>query len=123
MPGWDVIAAFTAYNLEITKNEGVNEGNQPTRVPEIWGSLWTDYTLKSTAFAGLGAGFGVRYLGESYADEANDLRVDDAFLTDAAIHYEREGWRLGLNVSISSTRPMSRPATDRRHASTAKAAR
>jgi iron complex outermembrane receptor protein len=99
MPGLSLIASFTAMDLEVTKSDGEDEGKKPTGIPQVLGAVWADYTLPKGIFKGVGAGAGLRYQGQSYADEANDYRVDDALLTDAALHYERAGWRVALNVT------------------------
>ncbi|SNB64314.1 iron complex outermembrane recepter protein [Arboricoccus pini] len=99
MPGLNLLASFTAMDLEVTKSTGEDKGKKPVGQPQVLGAFWADYTHPNGRFKGLGAGLGVRYQGQSYADEANDYRVDDALLGDAAIHYERAGWRVALNVT------------------------
>jgi iron complex outermembrane recepter protein len=47
---------------------------------------------------GFGFGGGVRYIGKSFADNANTLVVPSVVLGDAAIHYEWQNWRAALNV-------------------------
>ncbi|MCW4116317.1 TonB-dependent siderophore receptor [Aurantimonas sp. MSK8Z-1] len=93
-------AAFTAYDLEITENvDPTLVGNRPYLVPEVLGSLWLDYTLKSGPAEGLGFGGGLRYVGSSYADNQNTLEVPSVTLFDAAIHYEKDDWGVSLNVN------------------------
>ncbi|MGE3290863.1 MAG: TonB-dependent siderophore receptor [Geminicoccaceae bacterium] len=99
LPGLNVIGAYTLMDLEVTESTGPDEGNVPVGVPESMASTWADYTIQSGPLAGAGAGLGVRWVGRSYADEANDLRVDDYLLTDAALYYERQGWRAAVNVT------------------------
>jgi len=41
----------------------------------------------------------VRYRGESWADDANTLRVKDATVFDAGIRYEKNDWKAALNVT------------------------
>ncbi|MBK1697957.1 TonB-dependent siderophore receptor [Rhodovibrio salinarum] len=93
-------AALTRYDLEITDDIDQSiVGNQPRLVPETLASVWLDYTIHTGTFQGLGFGAGVRYQGESYADNANTLKVPDAAPVDAAIHYDRDGWGVSLNVT------------------------
>ena len=47
---------------------------------------------------GLSAGAGIRYLGESWANEANTLKVPDATVVDAAIRYRQAGWGVSVDV-------------------------
>lgn len=98
--GLNLVGAYTVYDLETTKDlNPANIGLMPTGVPESFGSLWIDYTVQDGTFKGLGVGAGVRFVGESYADAANTLRVPGYTLADAALHYERDNWRVALNVS------------------------
>jgi iron complex outermembrane receptor protein len=100
MEGFNLIGAYTIYDLETTKDlNPANIGLLPTGIPETFGSLWVDYTVQEGTFKGFGVGAGVRFVGESYADAANTLKVPSYTVADAAIHYERDNWRIALNVS------------------------
>ena len=69
--------------------DGVSrEGNRPILAPENLASAWMDYTFQSGAFKGLLLGGGVRYVGSTWADEANTFKNDDHLLADAAIRYD-----------------------------------
>jgi iron complex outermembrane receptor protein len=95
-----VTAAFTALDLEITKDTNAAiVGNQPFVVPEIMASASFDYTFRGNAFDGISIGAGVRYYGESYADQENTLKVPDVTLFDAKIGYEWQNWGIDLNVT------------------------
>lgn len=100
MDGLSLIGAYTAYELEVTRDLDLTvNGKVPTNTPQQFGSLWLDYTLQDGAWKGFGFGAGVRYTGQSFADQQNTLRVPDFVLGDAAIHYERDRWRAAVNVS------------------------
>lgn len=96
--GLDLIAAYTCNDLEITENSGVNEGNTPDGSPKHRASLWADYTILFGVLNGLGFGAGVRYVGETFGDEANSFEVPDYTLADAAIHYDWRGFGFAVNV-------------------------
>jgi iron complex outermembrane receptor protein len=99
MPGLKLMGAFTTYNLFISKDlNPALIGKSPTNTPHQVGSVWGDYTFQDGPLRGFGFGGGVRYVGSSYADMANTLRVPSVVLGDAAIHYEWQGWRAALNV-------------------------
>jgi iron complex outermembrane receptor protein len=99
MPGLKLMGAFTTYNLFISKDlNPALIGKSPTNTPHQVGSVWGDYTFQDGPLRGFGFGGGVRYVGSSYADTANTLRVPSVVLGDAAIHYEWQGWRAALNV-------------------------
>ncbi|ESR26451.1 TonB-dependent siderophore receptor [Lutibaculum baratangense] len=92
-------ATFTTYDLEIEDDANpAFIGNQPYLIPETLASLWIDYTVRGGTFDGLGFGAGVRYQGESYADNENTLKVPDATVFDAAIRYERDNWGVSLTA-------------------------
>ena len=55
--------------------------------------------LRTGWLAGFGFGGGARYVGESFADQANTLAVPARGLFDAALHYEYQQWRAALNVT------------------------
>ncbi|SCY24837.1 TonB-dependent siderophore receptor [Microvirga guangxiensis] len=100
MEGLNLVGAYTLYDLETTKDlNPANIGLMPTGTPESFGSLWLDYTVQEGTFRGFGVGAGVRFVGESYADAANTLTVPSYTVADAALHYERDNWRVALNVS------------------------
>ncbi|MBJ3774382.1 TonB-dependent siderophore receptor [Acuticoccus mangrovi] len=96
----DVKGAFTAYDLTIVDdaNEAII-GNQPYLIPNVLASLWMNYTVPTGRFAGVEIGGGVRYQGESYADNENTLKVPDAFIFDARLAYERDNYGVSLNVT------------------------
>lgn len=103
--GLDMIAAYSYVDMEITESLAGYEGNQLNSVPKHTVSLWGDYTVQTGGFAGLGAALGVRYVGESYGDDANTVRNDAHTYVDAAVHYdfgkldpELDGLRLQVNA-------------------------
>ncbi len=98
--GLKAIAAFTAYDIEITEDTNpALIGNRPNVVPEILASGWLDYTVQEGPFKGLGFGAGVRYVGFSYADNENTLEVPAATVFDAGIRYTRDNFTVALNVN------------------------
>ena len=97
--GLDLVASYTNFDIEITKSDNPIEiGKDPLQTPETLASLWADYTFQYGMLEGFGLGGGVRYVGSSYADLANTIKVPDSTVFDAAIHYEYEDVRLALNV-------------------------
>ncbi|MDJ1156680.1 TonB-dependent siderophore receptor [Chelatococcus sp. SYSU_G07232] len=99
MDGLDLIATYTYTDAEISKDTNTAiVGNVPAVTPRHMASGWLDYTLQSGPLKGLGFGGGVRYVGASYADNANSFRNEAFTLVDAAIHYEWQNWRLAVNA-------------------------
>ncbi|WP_049766139.1 TonB-dependent siderophore receptor [Rhodopseudomonas palustris] len=98
-PGFKVMGSFTTTNIFVSKDgNAALIGTVPTNTPRQLTTGWADYTFQDGALAGFGFGGGVRYVGSSFADQANTLTVPAVVLGDAAIHYERQNWRLALNV-------------------------
>ncbi|MBU1312713.1 MAG: TonB-dependent siderophore receptor [Alphaproteobacteria bacterium] len=98
---WRMLGSFTYADVEVTGNapNPALVGNAPYIVPDVTASLWLDYAFTSEALDGLSIGAGLRYKGESFADEANTLKVPDATLVDAAIRYQKNDWTASLNVA------------------------
>ncbi len=105
-PAFRLTASYTYSDLETTgTTTAAALGKRPTGSPEHMGSAWADYTLETGPLAGLGLGGGVRYVGSTYADTANTLKVPAATLFDAAIRYDLgkaaarlEGARVAINA-------------------------
>ncbi|MBL0402576.1 TonB-dependent siderophore receptor [Microvirga aerilata] len=98
--GLKAIASVTAYDIEITKDSNAALiGNRPNVVPEFLASGWLDYTVQEGALKGLGFGAGVRYVGFSYVDNENTLKVPSSTVFDAGIRYTRENVTVALNVN------------------------
>lgn len=102
--GLNLVAAVTSYDLKTVEGTSLDLGKVPVSIPETFASLWADYTIPFGEWKGFGFGGGVRYVGSSFADVANTLRVSDYVLFDAAIHYERDGWRAALNIQNAGDR-------------------
>ena len=100
LPGLNVRGGYAYIDSVITRDpDGGFQGNVPYTVPRNRFSLWSDYTLQSGQFAGVQLGGGVRYVGETFGDDANTIRVPDATVADVLLAYTRDGYRLALNVT------------------------
>lgn len=97
-PELNLIANYT-YDKVINTKDTDYQGKRPYNVPEHTGSLWADYTFKNGGLKGFGVGGGARYVGSTYGDSANTLRVPGYTLFDAMVHYDVDSWRLQLNAS------------------------
>ena len=97
--GLKAIGSFTAYHITNTKDLDTSiVGKVPYGVPERLASVFLDYTIPDGAFRGLGFGAGERFTGHSYADAQNLYTVPAYALTDIGAHYERDGYRIAVNV-------------------------
>ncbi|SFA81026.1 iron complex outermembrane recepter protein [Rhizobium sp. NFR07] len=94
-------AAYSYLDAEITENAGVNEGNQPERVPAHQASAWVSYTVPSQGFLGdMTFGVGGRYMSSYYFDDANTQSSDSSVIFDASFSYKiRENTTFQLNAT------------------------
>jgi len=99
-PEFKMVGSVSSYDLYISKDPNAALlGKRPVAIPTVLASLWGDYTFQSGPLAGFGFGGGLRYVGESFADQANTLAVPARGLADAVLHYEYRQWRAALNVT------------------------
>lgn len=102
--GLDVTASYTYLDSEITNSNSTvtldrglgtrtstrpQRGTEPTAVPNHMAAVWANYTFQEGApAAGLGIGGGIRYVGQTWGDTANTLRVPDYTLVDLMARYD-----------------------------------
>lgn len=102
--GWNLRAAYAYVDAVITQDP-VNVGKAPPTVPLNRTSLWSDYTLRSGPLAGVQFGGGIRYVGATWGNDANTFKVEAATVLDALLAYNKDNWRLSLNVTnLADTR-------------------
>ncbi|MRT63970.1 TonB-dependent siderophore receptor [Pseudomonas sp. CAH-1] len=65
-----------------------NKGNSPTQAPKQMLSLWADYNFHQGTLDGLRLGGGVRYVGYSWVDAENSMKVPSYTLFDASVGYD-----------------------------------
>ncbi len=98
--GLSLTAAYTYLDAEITKSNDGYAGNRPSLVPKSTAALWANYTFdEDSGLAGFSAGAGVRYIGASFGDEDNTIRVPSYTVADAALRYKRDQWEAAINVT------------------------
>jgi iron complex outermembrane receptor protein len=86
--GLGLIASYAYLDNEVTKSSApVDIGKRLAATPVHQGSLWADYTIQGGAFAGLGIGGGIRYVGSSY-DVGNTVKIPSYTLVDASVQYD-----------------------------------
>lgn len=99
-PGFKVVGSFTNYNLFTSYDaNSALIGLVPTNTPRQLASGWADYTFQDGILRGFGFGGGVRYVGASFADQANTLVVPSRVLADLAVHYDYQNWRFAVNAA------------------------
>jgi iron complex outermembrane recepter protein len=94
-----LFAALTYLDAEITDSATpALIGNTPVQIPELTASLGVEYAFEGQ-LEGLTVGAGMRYLGESWADDANTTQVDGVALVDASLRYQQDDWGVTLAAS------------------------
>ena len=93
-----LLGSYTLTDIEYSKsmvstlstatNPIENKGNSPTQAPKHMASLWGDYAFNEGALDGLRLGAGVRYVGYSWADAENTMKVPSYTLFDASVGYD-----------------------------------
>lgn len=97
LPGWNVLASYAYIDAEIAEDTTFEEGNGLPSAPQNSANLWTTYQVQSGPVEGLNFGLGFNFVGEREGDLANSFTLDDYFLVNAAVGYERDNWRAALN--------------------------
>ncbi|MCI8208668.1 ferrioxamine B receptor [Pseudomonas sp. S25] len=108
-----VLGSYTLTDIEYSKsmistlstatNIIENKGNSPTQAPKHMASLWGDYAFNSGALDGLRLGAGVRYVGYSWADAENTMKVPSYTLFDASVGYDLSKVGLkGVDVRVNA---------------------
>ncbi|KZB61177.1 ferrioxamine B receptor [Thalassospira lucentensis] len=92
---FSVLAGYTYTDASYDAPGSVKDGNSPQQVPEHMVSLWGHYRFDQGALDGLGIGAGIRYVGETAANEANTLMVPDYTLVDVVLNYDLA--QVGMN--------------------------
>ncbi|MGY5810905.1 TonB-dependent siderophore receptor [Rhizobium sp. LEGMi198b] len=94
--------AYSYWDAEIREDgTGGNIGNRPQRVPKHLASAWLDYTIPGEGQRGdLTLGGGVRYIGQTYGDDANTVSVGGYTVFDAAVSYNvTKNVKLAVNAT------------------------
>ncbi len=112
-PGLSVLLAYSLLNQRILDGEEGTVGKAPSGIPAQTFSVWADYTLQTDMlFPGLGAGFGMRFIGESYGNDQNTFINPQTTLFDAALHYDfgkLDPGLAGLRFQVNATNLFDRP--------------
>ncbi|AFZ60763.1 TonB-dependent siderophore receptor [Anabaena cylindrica FACHB-243] len=98
-PGWNIIAGYAYTDTEITEDNTIPVGNRLPGTPKHTANLWTTYEIQEGSLQGLGFGIGFNYVDKRFGNFQNDFEVDSYFLTNAALFYRKNNWRVGLNFN------------------------
>jgi len=98
-PDWLVMGSYTLTDPTVEKANDGNEGKYVTAVSRNTANLWSQYSFSGPVLDGFSVGGGVRYVGSSYANSDNSLKVPAATVYDARLGYQYKQWQLALNAA------------------------
>lgn len=102
---WSVNASYSYTDTEVVRDAGgFATGDPLPTTPRHKLTGLVDYTLQEGNLAGLGFGLGGRHLSASAGSllgqwNAQVIHTKPSTLWDAIVHYNRDQWRLALNVT------------------------
>ncbi|MFD2237925.1 TonB-dependent siderophore receptor [Aureimonas populi] len=87
--GFSLVGGYAYLDSQITESANASEvGRTPARTPAHTASLWGTYAVQHGALEGLKVGGGLRHIGTSYGNAANEFKVDAVTLADAMVSYD-----------------------------------
>jgi iron complex outermembrane receptor protein len=100
----DLVASYAYNDLKVTRSNDIDLGKTPSTSPKNIASVWTSWQVPAVSSLKLSAG--VRYIGGTFGDEVEGIKVPSYTLVDAAIEFDLARvlqttgeWKLALNVS------------------------
>ena len=91
---WSIVSS---YGFTATENKDVND-NDLRNIPKHTANLFTTYKLSALNLPDYYIGSGARYIGNKYADDANNIKLDSATIYNATVGYKKGHWRANLSV-------------------------
>lgn len=91
---WSIVSS---YGFTTTENKDVND-NDLRNIPKHTANLFTTYKLSALNLPDYYIGAGARYIGNKYADDANNIKLDSATIYNATVGYKKGHWRANLSV-------------------------
>ncbi|MEH1798886.1 MAG: TonB-dependent receptor [Nostoc sp.] len=97
LPGWNILAGYAYTDARITEDTTFEVGSRLPNTADHAFNVWTTYEIQKGDLQGLGFGFGLFFVGDRAGDLPNTFDVPSYVRTDAAIFYNRDRFRVGLN--------------------------
>lgn len=89
--GLDLHASYTYLDEVVTETTDPTQlGKRPTLIPKQLAGISLNYVIARGEFSGMGAEFGVRYVGTTAGDPQNSIILPGYTLFEASLHYD---WR------------------------------
>ncbi|MDN5042657.1 TonB-dependent receptor [Aliarcobacter butzleri] len=91
------LSVIASYGYVDTKNKDTN--NKDLRnIPNHTANLFTTYKLTALNLPDYYIGGGAKYIGNKYADDANNIQLDSTLIYNATIGYKKGNWKANLSV-------------------------
>ncbi|NLU98100.1 TonB-dependent siderophore receptor [Marinomonas sp. UCMA 3892] len=92
-----LVGTLSYVDSEITKDtNSSNVGKTPAQIANKLASVWGNYRFIDGILDGLKVGAGVRYIGETYADNTETNKVPSYALVDAMASYQVDNYKFQL---------------------------
>jgi iron complex outermembrane recepter protein len=97
-PGLKLVASYAYTDAKVAVDvDPTLLGKKLFGVPEHAASFWATYELQQGQMKGLGFGAGLNFKGDRQGDLENTYLMGSYLTADAAIFYQKDDWRFGLN--------------------------
>ncbi|MCG3702272.1 TonB-dependent receptor [Aliarcobacter butzleri] len=91
------LSVIASYGYVDTKNKDANDKDL-RNIPNHTANLFTTYKLTALNLPDYYIGGGAKYIGNKYADNANNIQLDSALIYNATIGYKKGNWKANLSV-------------------------
>lgn len=91
------LSVIASYGYVDTKNKDANDKDL-RNIPNHTANLFTTYKLTALNLPDYYIGGGAKYIGNKYADDANNIQLDSALIYNATIGYKKGNWKANLSV-------------------------
>lgn len=101
LPAWDLIANYTymdARQTSVSDADAIYRDKQLAGIPRHSAAVWAVHKLDAYGVAGVKAGLGARYVGET-RDGIDLTTTPSSTLVDLLLAWDRGPWRVALNVT------------------------
>lgn len=98
-PEWLVLSSYALTSPEVTEANDATKGKRPIGISRNTARLWSEYAFRGGVLDGFSVGGGARYIGTSYANTTNTMKVPAVTIYDARLAYQWHQWGVALNAA------------------------
>ncbi len=105
LTGWNVTAAYSYTNAEVTHDSTIAPGTPTLNAPKNIFNIWTTYEIPRGVARGLSFGIGGRHYTDQAGDLDNSFQLPGYGIVDASLTYRRRHaqWQVNAN-NVTDTR-------------------